>query len=282
MTASPRVALVTGGAGAIGAAVCRALAAQGRTVAVADLDGEGAALLAAEIGGLGVALDVARPRFGRPRARRGARRGSARSTVLVSCAGWDVMRPFVETDEPFQARVLEINLGGPIRVARAVLPDMIERGVRPHRAGRVGRGARRLFGRSDLRGGEGRPASRSRSRSRARWCATASPRTACARARPTRRCSAASPKRPTTATASPKRSTRAIPMRRLGRPDDVAPAVAFLASDAAGLHHGPDAFGERRPHDELRGRRSPDTERGVRSRGSERILSRTRGAPVGR
>ena len=40
--AEPRVAFVTGGAGAIGAAVCEALAAQGRRVAVADLDGKGA------------------------------------------------------------------------------------------------------------------------------------------------------------------------------------------------------------------------------------------------
>jgi 2-hydroxycyclohexanecarboxyl-CoA dehydrogenase len=125
MTEPRRVALVTGGAGAIGAAVCRELAAQGRVVAVADLDGEGAALLGAEIGGLGVPLDVADP-DSVDRALDEVRERLGAITVLVSCAGWDQMRPFIDTDEFFQSRVLEINLGGPIRVIRAVLPDMIE------------------------------------------------------------------------------------------------------------------------------------------------------------
>ena len=42
---------------------------------------------------------------------------------------------------------------------------------------------------------------------------------------------------------------RAVPMRRLGRPEDVAAAVAFLVSDARRLHHRPDAVGQRRADD---------------------------------
>jgi 2-hydroxycyclohexanecarboxyl-CoA dehydrogenase len=231
MTASPRVALVTGGAGAIGAAVCRALAAQGRTVAVADLDGEGAALLAAEIGGLGVPIDVADPdsvdlALAAVRDRLGA------VTVLVSCAGWDLMHPFVETDEPFQARVLEINLGGPIRVARAVLPDMIEAGfgrivLVSSDAARVGSSGEAIY--AAAKGGL-LALAKSIAREVVRHGITAN----CVCPGPTD-----TPLFRGLAEATDagdriiEALTRAIPMRRLGRPDDVAPAVAFLASDAA-------------------------------------------------
>ena len=48
--------------------------------------------------------------------------------ILVNNAGWDEMRPFVETDEPFWDRVIEINFKGGLRLTRAVLPGMVERG----------------------------------------------------------------------------------------------------------------------------------------------------------
>ncbi len=46
-------AAVTGGASGIGAATCRRFAEEGATVAVLDVDGEGAAAVAAEVGGSG-------------------------------------------------------------------------------------------------------------------------------------------------------------------------------------------------------------------------------------
>ena len=49
------------------------------------------------------------------------------------------------------------------------------------------------------------------------------------------------------------RIAKAYPLRRIGTPEDVAPAVLFLASDAAELHHGPDAQRERRLHDDVSG-----------------------------
>ena len=49
---------------------------------------------------------------------------------------------------------------------------------------------------------------------------------------------------------------RAVPMRRLGQPEDIAAAVAFFASDARRLHHRADAVGQRRADDGLMKRRT--------------------------
>jgi 2-hydroxycyclohexanecarboxyl-CoA dehydrogenase len=231
-----RVALVTGGAGGIGAAVCGALAAQGRRVAVADLDGARAGLVAAPIGGLGVALDVTDPAsiehaLAEVRARLGP------VAILVSCAGWDEMRPFVASDEAFQARVLDINLAGPIRVARAVLPDMqAQRFGRivmiSSDAARVGSSGEAIY--AAAKGGLVSLA-KSIAREVVRDGITAN----CVCPGPT---DTALFRGMAQQSGDGDRITqaleRAIPMRRLGRPDDVAPAIAFLCSDEAGYITG--------------------------------------------
>lgn len=56
-----QVVVVTGGAGAIGAATAKAFAAEGAEVAVFDLDGAKAAEVAKKLGGIGVACDVTKP-----------------------------------------------------------------------------------------------------------------------------------------------------------------------------------------------------------------------------
>src|SRR5260221_2441642 len=59
MNLRDKVAVVTGGANGIGRALCRRFAAEGaRGVVVADLDAEGAEMVAKEIGGLAVTTDV--------------------------------------------------------------------------------------------------------------------------------------------------------------------------------------------------------------------------------
>src|SRR5437764_396417 len=116
-----RVALVTGGARGIGRAIALALAADGRRVAVGDL-------LEADVeGALAIVLDITDP-ASVTRAVGVVEEALGPVDILVNNAGWDEMRPFLETDEPFWDRVLDINLKGNLRMTRATVPGMVERG----------------------------------------------------------------------------------------------------------------------------------------------------------
>jgi len=119
-----RRALVTGGGRGIGAAIARGLAAQGATVTVAARSRDEIESVAADIGGRAVVMDV----------------GDAASVesgmaevgdldVVVANAGvvWPLKR-FVETDGAEWEKSVEINLFGAVRVVRAALPGMVERG----------------------------------------------------------------------------------------------------------------------------------------------------------
>lgn len=127
-----RVALVTGGGRGIGREICLGLARAGQKVAVADLRvpeaTETAATINAEGGtAIAVEMDVADGDA--------VTSGLMSATdqlgpveVLVNCAGWDVLTPFVATDEDFWDRVIEINYKGPLRTTHGCLPAMIEAG----------------------------------------------------------------------------------------------------------------------------------------------------------
>ena len=127
-----RVALVTGGAQGIGAAIVQALATDGFAVGVADLNAAQAAETAAAVrdaGGqaISVALDItdsASVASGLATVR--AEFGEV--GVLVNNAGWDDLKPFMKTDEEFWDRIIEINFKGALRLTHGVLPGMVDRG----------------------------------------------------------------------------------------------------------------------------------------------------------
>jgi len=117
---------VTGGASGIGAATVRRLAAEGAQVAVADLDGEGAQAVAAEVGGLAASFDVTDTAAVFREVER-IERELGPLDVLVNNAGTDRFAFFVNTDEALWEQVLGVNLKGTLAVTRAVLPGMQER-----------------------------------------------------------------------------------------------------------------------------------------------------------
>jgi 2-hydroxycyclohexanecarboxyl-CoA dehydrogenase len=126
------IALVTGGGGAIGRAICQRLASDGARLVPADINlgaaEETAAAVRAE-GHEAHALAVDITDFDAVRAAvQSLREQWGPVDILVNNAGWDKMQPFVENTPELWTKVIDINLRGPIHCCRAVLDDMIARG----------------------------------------------------------------------------------------------------------------------------------------------------------
>jgi NAD(P)-dependent dehydrogenase (short-subunit alcohol dehydrogenase family) len=118
-----KTAIVTGGGSGIGRAICRRFAAEGASVVVADVVGERAEEVAAEIGGravqadVKVAADVAR-----------MVEAAERVDVLVNNAGYGTANDLLEIDEESWDDEVAMNLKATFLCSKAVLPGMIERG----------------------------------------------------------------------------------------------------------------------------------------------------------
>ncbi len=129
MKLKDKVAVVTGGVGGIGAAICRAYAAEGAHVAVADLDVTQAAALAAELGGrsFGLGLDVtSRPSIHAAVSEVVAQLGGI--DVLVNNAGIFDMAPILEITETSFDRLFAVNVRGLLFMLQAVAAQMVEQG----------------------------------------------------------------------------------------------------------------------------------------------------------
>jgi 2-hydroxycyclohexanecarboxyl-CoA dehydrogenase len=221
-----KIALVTGAAGGIGAASSRRLAAEGARVAVTDMDHDGARAVASEIDGYAYRLDVTDPDDVKT-----AVEDLGTIDVLVNNAGTDRFGFFTKTTPDMWDVVIDVNLRGVLAVTHAVLPGMQERGGGrivniASEAGRVGSQGSAVYSAAKA-GVIG--FTKAIARESARFGVT---------------CNAIAPGPIDTPLlmGAPeylgelgdrlvKAMVNATAMRRLGTPDEVAAAVAFLASE---------------------------------------------------
>ena len=122
-----QVAVVTGGASGIGRATAVRFAAEGATVAVIDRDGEAASRVAQEVGGTAHAIDV-RDGDAFTRAVRAVADATGRLDVLFNNAGSGDLRPLHTVDDKLWHRLIDVNLTGTFNGMRAAVPIMVEGG----------------------------------------------------------------------------------------------------------------------------------------------------------
>jgi 2-hydroxycyclohexanecarboxyl-CoA dehydrogenase len=126
-----KIAIVTGGGGGIGGATCHRFAEAGTTVAVFDIDGAAAervasAIVAAGGSAISVACDIT-DHEGVAKAVAGVETQYGRIDILVNNAGWDVFRLFKDSTPAEWQKLININLIGALNMHHAVLPGMIAR-----------------------------------------------------------------------------------------------------------------------------------------------------------
>jgi 2-hydroxycyclohexanecarboxyl-CoA dehydrogenase len=226
-----RVALVTGGAGGIGRAIVRALAANGHRVAAGDI-----AEVPAGEAALAVRLDVT-DSASVNEAVSATERELGRIEILVNTAGWDEFHPFLDTDEAFWDRIIELNYKGCLRVCRRVVPGMAEREY--GRVVNISSDAARVGSSFEAVYAGAKAAQVAFGKTLARELARRGVTVNSVCPGPTE-----TPLLEGLLGAGEDSAKmvdalrRAVPMRRLGRPEDVAAAVAFLVSEQAGYITG--------------------------------------------
>jgi 2-hydroxycyclohexanecarboxyl-CoA dehydrogenase len=126
-----KVAIVTGSANGIGRAIAMRLASEGAKIAVADIDTNGAKRTADEIRAAGsnaiaVKLDVTQFEDAIAAANR-TENVLGPIDILVNNAGWDKVEPFVDTNPETWNRIIAVNYIGPLNCCKAVVPGMQSR-----------------------------------------------------------------------------------------------------------------------------------------------------------
>lgn len=225
-----KTAVVTGAGSGIGRATARALAREGAHVIVADIDPAGGEATAAAIHQQGgqatfMPVDMTDPASIKTFAA-AAQAQCGAVDVLVNAAGWGRTAPFVDGTPEFWNKLVALNFVGPMQLTQALLPAMIERASGrivniASDAGRVG-----SLGETVYAGAKGGliAFTKSLARETARYQINVN-------------CVCPGPTDTPLMAAVPDKVKealiKAIPFRRLGRPEEVADAVLFFASGRA-------------------------------------------------
>ena len=238
---SDKVVIVTGGASGIGKATSLRFAEEGSKVAIFDLNGEGAVEVAEGIANDGgtaaaYALDLADyDAVKQAVAETEAKFGPI--DVMVNNAGWDRFTPFLESEPDFWKKLIDINLMSVLNMHHAVIPGMAERGRGrvvniASDAGRGGSSGEAVY--SACKGGIvafGKTMAREHSRHNITF------NTVCPGLTDTPMFDGF-----LDASNNPEKLReafrRAVPMGRIGTPEDLPGAILFLSSDDAAFITG--------------------------------------------
>ena len=234
LTLEGRTALVTGGAGGIGSAICRQLAALGARVVIVDLNIAGARTIAADLkNAAAFSVDLSAPSSVNALVDE-VKREVGRIDVLVNNAGWDKVEPFTQSVPATWDRLLNINLRAPVQLTHAFLGEMLAQQwgrlvYISSDAARVGSSGESVYSacKAGLIG-----FSKTMAREAARSQVTSN--VVCPGPSDTPLLAEVAGNNPKLIDAL----KRSIPRGRLGQPDDVAGLVGFLTSERAGYITG--------------------------------------------
>ncbi|HWK67002.1 MAG TPA: SDR family NAD(P)-dependent oxidoreductase [Rhizobiaceae bacterium] len=237
-----KVVVITGGGGGIGSATCQRFAEDGARVVVADISAEAAASVVDAInsaGGEATAMVVDLVDYAATAAAVSKiEKEFGTLDVLVNNVGWDIFVPFLKSEPDFWSKIIDINLRAVLNATKPVVASMVARGV----GGRVV-----SIGSDAGRGGSSGEAvyaackagviafSKTLAREHARHGITFN--VVCPGVTETAMLEnfmdAAGDKEKLRAAF-----TRAVPLGRLGRPEDLPGAILFLSSDDAAFITG--------------------------------------------